>query len=159
MGCPIAWKSFAIPSLQASRSMKRIAAGHLSPKLREFFCCETSVLFDSLPPNSGAKSLLPWIGGEANNQTTEVKREGSKKSSWTFIQNVPKEQRRCHAMKRSSKGCFWRVRFLLCPLRFALKTPESPKVNWENVAVHVRVLDDRFSARRLLRSLSAPHFP
>ena len=54
------------------------------------------------------------------------------------------------------KGLFWRVRFfLLCPIRFALKAPESLRNNVENFfAVHFRVLDDLFSARRLLRSLA-----
>ena len=53
------------------------------------------------------------------------------------------------------KGCFWRVRFPLCPLRFVLKTPDNLRINGENSAVHFRVLDDRFSARRLLCSFSA----
>ena len=59
-------------------------------------------------------------------------------------------------LQRSSrpKGCFWRVRFFSANLRFALKAPENlggggveKKRTLQN-----NLLDDRFSARRLLRS-------
>ena len=53
-------------------------------------------------------------------------------------------------------GCFWRVRFFSAPFRFALQNIWKLRMNWENCAVHSRVLDDRFSARRLLRSFGAP---
>ena len=53
-----------------------------------------------------------------------------------------------------SKGCFWRVRCISAPLKSTLATSESLGLNRENVAVHFRVLEDRFSARRLLSSFS-----
>ena len=57
------------------------------------------------------------------------------------------------------KACFRQSVFFSAesaPLRFALEISENLGINGENVAVHFRVLDDRFSARRLFRSFSAP---
>ena len=57
---------------------------------------------------------------------------------------------------RSLKLVFLESPFFLCPRKFALKRTELLRIKWEQVAVHVRVLDDRFSARRLLRCFGAP---
>ena len=54
------------------------------------------------------------------------------------------------------KGCFWRVRFFSAPVRFALKTSESLKWEEKKRTLQNTLLDDRFSARRLLRSFGAP---
>ena len=44
------------------------------------------------------------------------------------------------------KGCFWRVRFLSAPLRFALKTLENLKGAKEKRTLQNTLSDDRFSA-------------
>ena len=54
------------------------------------------------------------------------------------------------------KGCFWRVRFFSAPVRFALKTPDNLKWEEKKQTLQNTLLDDRFSARRLLRSFGAP---
>ena len=54
------------------------------------------------------------------------------------------------------KGCFWRVRFFSAPGRFALKTPENLKWEEKKRTPQNTLLDDRFPARRLLRSFGAP---
>ena len=43
------------------------------------------------------------------------------------------------------KGVLGESAFFSASLRFALKTPESLRIHWENCAVHFRVLDGRFS--------------
>ena len=53
-------------------------------------------------------------------------------------------------------GVFWRVRFFSAPVRFALKTPENLKWEAKKRTLQNTLLDDRFSARRLLRSFGAP---
>ena len=53
------------------------------------------------------------------------------------------------------KGCFWRVRLFSAPLRFALKASENLKAIEKKQTLQNTFLDNRFSARRLLRSFSA----
>ena len=56
----------------------------------------------------------------------------------------------------AQKGVFGESVFFSVPLRFALKTLEILRINREKRAVHFCVLNDRFSARRLLHSFSVP---
>ena len=54
------------------------------------------------------------------------------------------------------KGAFGESVFLSAPLRFALKTLEKVKGAETKGILQNTLLDDRVSARRLLRSLGAP---
>ena len=56
-----------------------------------------------------------------------------------------------------AKGCFWRVRFLSAPLRFALTTLENLNGAEKKRALQNTLLDDHFSARRLRRSFCLVH--
>ena len=56
------------------------------------------------------------------------------------------------------KGCFGESIFFSRPLRLALNTSESLRIDGERVVVHFRALDGRFSAQRLLRSFSRPAY-
>ena len=53
------------------------------------------------------------------------------------------------------KGNLWRVRFFAAPLRFVLTTSENLKGAEKKRLSKNTLLDDRFSARRLLRSFGA----
>ena len=70
--------------------------------------------------------------------------------------SAPKERRRRRAEKWLSKRVFLKSPFLLCPLiRLALKTPENLKGAEKKRTLQKYRLDNRFSARRLLRSFGA----
>ena len=53
-------------------------------------------------------------------------------------------------------GCFWRIRFFSVPLKFALKESENLEGHRINGLSKNTLLDNRFSARRLLRSFGGP---
>ena len=69
---------------------------------------------------------------------------------------APKEREGVVQGNGRLKGCFWRVRFFSAPVRFALKTPENLKWEEKKRTLQNTLLDDRFSARRLLHSFGAP---
>ena len=72
------------------------------------------------------------------------------------MQVRPKERRRLRAEKRLSKRVFLESPFLLCPLKVcALKTPENLKGAEKKRTLQTTLLNNRFSARSLLRSFGA----
>ena len=72
-------------------------------------------------------------------------------------QSAPKERRRRRAGERLSKRVlFGESRFFSAPVRFALKTSENLKWEEKKRTLQNTLLDERFSARRLLRSFGAP---
>ena len=74
------------------------------------------------------------------------------------FQSAPKERRRRRTEKRSSKRVFLVGESVssLPSFRFALKTPENLEGAGRKRSLQKHPLDDRFSARRLLRSFTAP---
>ena len=68
---------------------------------------------------------------------------------------APKERRRRRAEKRSSKRVFWRVRFFSSHLRFSNVYRANLHGAEKKRTLQNTLLDDRFPARRLLRSCGA----
>ena len=76
--------------------------------------------------------------------------------AWPFIRTRQRSGEGVVQGNSRPKGCFWRVFFFSAPLRFALQTLENLKWEEKKRTLQKTFLDDRFSARRLLRSFGAP---